>query len=86
MVYLRSLQVAETIESMSNRRALGPDGLPDEMPKLVVDEDRDGNRRALEQFHAMVIATFAWRGRAAGVEICQDHGAAQEESTGRGVR
>ena len=48
-------EVEETIKSISNRKAVGPHEL-----KLAIDEDRDGNRRILEQFHAIVIAI--WRG------------------------
>ena len=34
--------------------------LPVELLKLIVDEDRSGNRHILEQFHAIMIAI--WRG------------------------
>ena len=45
---------------MSNRKALGPDELPAVLLKLALDGDRDGNRRILEQSHAIVIAM--WQG------------------------
>ena len=54
------LEVDET-KSMSNRKAFGPDELPAELLKLALDKDRDGNRRILEQFHAIVIVTW-WAG------------------------
>ena len=54
------LEVEETIKSMSNQKPVGPEELPAELLKLALDEDRDGNRRILEQFHAIVIAI--WRG------------------------
>ena len=53
-------QVEETINSMSNRKAVGPDELPTELLKLALYEDRDGYRRILEQYHAIEIAI--WRG------------------------
>ena len=53
-------EVEEIIKSMSNRKSVGPDELPAELLKLALDEDRDGNRRILEQFHVIVIAI--WRG------------------------
>ena len=45
---------------MSNRKAVGPDGLLAELLKPAVDGDRDGTRRILVQFHAIVIAI--WQG------------------------
>ena len=45
---------------MPNRKAVGPDELPAELLKLAIDGDRDGNRRILEHFNAIVITT--WQG------------------------
>ena len=46
---------------MSNRKAVvGPQQLPGELLKLILDEDRYSNGHMLEQFHAIVIAV--WRG------------------------
>ena len=53
-------KVEETIKSISNGKAVGPDELPTELVKLILDEDRYGKRHILEQFHAIVIAI--WRG------------------------
>ena len=53
-------RVEETIKSMPNRKAVGPDELPAELLKLAIDGDRDGNRRILEHFNAIVITT--WQG------------------------
>ena len=51
----------ETIKSLSNRKVVGPDELPAGLLKLASDGDRGGNRRTLEQLHAIVIAV--WQGR-----------------------
>ena len=50
----------ETIKIMSNRKAVGPDELPAELLKFILYGDRYGNRRILQQLHAIVIAV--WRG------------------------
>ena len=60
-------EVEEIINSMSNRKAAGPDELPAQLPTLILDEDRYGNRHK------------PGRGRAAGTEICHDHGVAKVE-------
>ena len=52
--------VEEPIKRMSNRKAVGPVEPPAELLKLALDEDRDGNRGILEQFHAIVVVI--WRG------------------------
>ena len=44
----------ETIKSVSNRKAIGPDELLAELLKLIFDEHRYGDRHILEQFHAIV--------------------------------
>ena len=70
----------ETIKSMSNQKDVGPEELPVELLKLVLDGDRDGNRRILEQINAIVIDI--WQGGGVPQEemgICHDHSAAQEE-------
>ena len=46
----------ETIKSISNRKAEGPDQLPADLLKLILDEDRNGDRRIVEQLNAIVIA------------------------------
>ena len=53
-------EVGETIKSMSNRKAFGPDELSSILLKLALDGDRDRNRRILEQLHAIVVAI--WKG------------------------
>ena len=53
-------EVEETVKSMSNRKAAGPDELPAELLKFILDKDRYGNRHMLEQLHAIVITI--WRG------------------------
>ena len=50
----------EITKSVSNRKADGADELPVELLKLAYEQDRDGNGRILEQFHAIAIAI--WRG------------------------
>ena len=55
--YLFSIfEVEGSTKSMPNRKAVGPDELPTALLKLALDGDRDGNRRTLEQFHAIVVA------------------------------
>ena len=46
MIYFHCLR-EETIKSMSNREAIGPDELSAELLKLILDEDRYGNHHIL---------------------------------------
>ena len=46
---------------MSNRKAVGPNELPADLLKFILEEDRYGNRHILEKFHAIEMAI--WRGR-----------------------
>ena len=55
-----SIEVEETIRTMSKRKAVDIDELPAELLKLIFNEDRYGNHCKLEHFHAIVIAI--WRG------------------------
>ena len=41
-------EAEKTIKSMSNRKAVGPDELPAELFKLILDEDRYGNHHILK--------------------------------------
>ena len=54
------VEVKETINSMSNRKVVGPGELPAQLPKLASDRDCDVNRRTLEKFHVILIAI--WHG------------------------
>ena len=56
--FLSICEVEDIIKSMSNRKTVGSDELPAELLKLALDRDRDGDRRILEQFHAIVVAIW----------------------------
>ena len=49
-------EVEETIKSMPNRKAVGPDELLAELLKLILDEDGYCNRHVLELFHDIVMS------------------------------
>ena len=55
MVCPSIFEVAETIESMPNRRVFGPDELPADLLKPIADEDRNGNRCALGQLCTIMV-------------------------------
>ena len=48
-------EVEEAIRAMANRKAVGPDGLPVELQKVLVEGDSDN----LASFHEIVVAV--WR-------------------------
>ena len=67
-------EVEETIKSMSNRKAVGSDELPAEPLKLILDEDRYGNRHILDgAVPRHRDRHMAGRRCTAGVERCHHH-------------
>ena len=52
-----SYEVEEAIRALANREAVGPDGLPAELLKVLADE---GELNTLGGFHAIIVAV--WRG------------------------
>ena len=77
-------EVEETIKSMSNRKAVGSDELPAEPLKLILDEDRYGNRhtRYAGAVSCQCDRHMAGRGCTAGVDRCHDHSVAQDGPDG----
>ena len=50
-------EVEEAIRALANRKAVGPDGLPAELLKVLADE---GELDTLGNFHDIIVAV--WRG------------------------
>ena len=50
-------EVEEAIRALANRKAVGPDGLPAELLKVLADE---GELNTLGKFHDIIVAV--WRG------------------------
>ena len=70
--YLAStFEVEETIKSMLNRKAVGPDELPVELLKIIFDEDLSPPYTGAVRCH--YDRHMARRGCTAGLEICHDH-------------
>ena len=65
-------EVEEAIRALANRKAVGPDGLPAELLKVLAD----GELNTRGKFHRRCVEG---RWRAATMERCNDQGASQEE-------
>ena len=62
-------EVEEAIRAMANRKEVGPDGLPVELLKVLVDEGDSDN---LASFYEIVVAVWRRGTSAAAMEGCHD--------------